>query len=586
MSSRAIALIAVWLLATGGHGHVEDLNAGNVTARAFERKLEQARELNTTAPWPESQKVLEELRPHLDRATDDQYADFVYLEARNLALAGKLEEALVLMDGVLEREMSPDRRIRTLQLAANVAINARRFEQAFDLLTEALALAEHQPEDGYTPDLFSLASYIYGQVGEFQRAVRYGRMAVEHARAVEDLRAQAAAEQRLAYVHKIAGDFGPSSTLYRDAVEHALSAGDELLVGVAEAGLADLLREHGKYESAADLIERSIERLQRTGYTSGVVEARLYWARLEKAHGNREKVEALLVPSIEQFEAEQSWDYLAEAHSMLAEIERGRGNLNRALDHYDQYMQAREKHLTIENARQLAYLQVEFDLQSKDQQLALLREQARVSELEAETHRQRVRLTMIGYIIVGFLVVILMLLLIHSTRERRRFQGLSNRDGLTGVDNHTRFFEVAEKKLEYCRQANMPFTLVLADIDHFKQVNDRCGHVTGDEVLRFVGSRLRECFGKYGVIGRIGGEEFAIALPGMPPAEAELPLQRFRESMTEIRADDTLMPVTMSFGIASPLNDSEALMQMRERADQALYEAKRAGRDRTVQADG
>lgn len=585
MTLRAIAMIAVSLLAADGHCRTEDLSAGNITAEAFGRKLAHARELNTTAPWPQSQKVLEEMRPHLDLATEDQYADFVYLEARNLTLAGESDEALAMLNEVMEGEMSPDRRIHILRLAANIAVNARRFETTFNMLTEALALAEDQSKDVYSPDLFSLASYVYTQVDELQRGFRYGQLALEEAKAIGDLRTQCSAEQRLAYVHKVAGNFEPSRKLYQDAIEHCRAAGDELFVGVAEAGLADLLRAHGKHANAVDLFERAIERLERTGYTSGVVEARLYWARLESALGNREKVEALLFSSIEQFEAEESWDYLAEAHSMLAEIERGRGNLNRALDHYDQFMQAREKHLKIENAQQLAYLQVEFDLQRKDQQLALLREQARVSELEAETHRQRVRLTIIGYVIAGFLVVILILLLIHSTRERRRFQGLSNRDGLTGVDNHTRFFEVAEKKLEHCRQSGIPFTLVLADIDHFKQVNDRFGHVTGDEVLRLVGSRLRDCFEKYGVIGRIGGEEFAIALPGMQPADAELPLQRFRESMTEIRADDSSGPVTMSFGIASPVDGLEALMQMRERADEALYEAKRAGRDRTVHAD-
>ncbi|MEX0914848.1 MAG: diguanylate cyclase [Wenzhouxiangellaceae bacterium] len=585
MSLRAIALIAIWLLAIDGHGHIKDLNAGNVTTEAFGQKLELARKLNTTAPWPESQELLEELRPHLDRATEDQYADFVYLEARNLTLAGHTDEALALLNDALEGEMSPDRRIHILRLAANIAINARRFEPAFSMLTAALALAEDQSEDVYTPALFSLASYIYTQVDELHRGFRYGQLALEEARAIDDLRMQCAAEQRLAYLHKVAGDFEPSRALYRDAIEHCLAAGDKLYVGVAEAGLADLLREHGEYESVVDLFERSIERLERTGYTSGVVEARLYWARLENAHGNWEKAEALLVPSIEQFEAEESWDYLAEAHSMLADIERGRGNLNRALDHYDQYMQAREKHLTIENAQQLAYLQVEFDMQSKDQQLALLREQARVSELEAETRRQQVRLTMIGYVIAGFLLIVLTLLLVQATRERRRFQSLSQHDGLTALSNHTRFFELAEAAYDLCQQKNVPFILILADIDHFKQVNDRNGHLAGDEVLRRVGARLRECFGKKGIIGRIGGEEFGIALPGERPEDIRDALEQFRESMTQVRTDDTPATVTMSFGIAAARATPESLTQLRERADQALYEAKHSGRDRVVYAD-
>lgn len=587
MSLRAIALIAIWLLAVDGHGQIDDLSAGNVTIEAFGQKLELARKLNTTAPWPESQELLEELRPHLDRATEDQYADFVYLEARNLTLAGHTDEALALLDEALKGEMSPDRRIHILRLAANIAINARRFEPAFSMLTTALAMAEEQSEDVDTPNLFSLASYIYTQVDELQRGFRYGRLALEEARVMDDLRMQCSAEQRLAYLHKVAGDFEPSRDLYRDAIAHCLAAGDKMYAGVAEAGLADLLREHGEYESVAGLFERSIERLERTGYTSGVVEARLYRARLENAHGNWDKAEALLVPSIEQFEVEESWDYLAEAHRMLANIERGRGNSNRALDHYDLYIQAHEKQLAIENTRQLAYLQVEFDLQSKEQQLELMREQTRVSELEAETHRQQVRLTVIGYVIAGFLLIVLALLLIQATRERRRFQSLSQRDGLTALSNHTRFFELADETCDLCRQKNIPFMLILADIDYFKQVNDRYGHIAGDKVLRRVGGRLREVFGKKGIIGRIGGEEFGIALPGRKTVkEASGLLEQLRTSLADVRADDTPIPITMSFGIALQVDEDQPLSVLRERADQALYEAKHSGRDRIVRACG
>jgi len=584
MDLRAIALTAIWLLATGAHGQPGAPETDDMTAESFKRKLEQAAEFNTTAPWPESQKVLDELRPHLELATEDQYAEFAYLEARNLTLAGNSDKALAVLERTLERGMSEESRIRVLRLAANVAVNARRYEQAFDLLVEALALAEDRPEEVYIPELFSLASYLYTQVGALERALQYGRAAVEHAQANDNLRARSAAEQRLAYVHKVAGDFDPSEELYRKAIEHGLEAGDELMAGVAEAGLADLLRAHGRHEGAGELFERSIERLERTGYASGVAEARLYRARLESALGNDERVQTLLLDSSEQFEAEQSWDYLAEAHRILADIERGRGNLDRAFEHYDIYMDAREKHLSMENDRQLAYLQVEFDLQSKNQQLALLQEKARVSELQAETRRQQFRLTLIGYGAVSVLLVVLIFLLIHATRERRRFQSLSQRDGLTALSNHTRFFELAEQACDLCRRKNLPFILILADIDHFKQVNDRNGHIAGDEVLRLVGSRLREAFGKKGIIGRIGGEEFGIAVPGQSLMDVEHALKDLRVSLTEVRASDQPIPVTMSFGVALRRDKDESLSALRERADEALYRAKRAGRDRIVQA--
>ncbi len=332
-------------------------------------------------------------------------------------------------------------------------------------------------------------------------------------------------------------------------------------------------------------IEQALERLKQVEYESGIAEASLYYARLENARGRPEHVVELLEPALEQLRTDQTWDYLAEAHRMLGDIARERGDYPRALTHYEARMDAREQHLDMERARRIAFLEVDFDMQHTEQQLALLRQQARVNELQNQTRRQQRMLSSVGYVVTGFLVVILVLLLRHATRERRRYQGLSHRDGLTGVNNHTRFFELAGQALAEARENGRPFTLVLADIDHFKQVNDHHGHLAGDEVLRRVGARLRECFSQHGSIGRIGGEEFAIALPGMRPEEVGAPLDRLRESLRSVRADDTRIPVTMSFGVGAPGSPGESLNDVRERADRGLYQAKNAGRDRVVFVD-
>ncbi|MDT8449577.1 MAG: diguanylate cyclase [Wenzhouxiangellaceae bacterium] len=570
-------LNAVWLFIAGA-GAVE------MDRSTFAQKLERAAELDVSAPWRESQQVLDEIRPYLDLATEDQRAQFVYLDARHQSLAGDLAGGLERVKVHLEHDMSDRWRLRLLRLGANVAVIARRFEDTFTLLAEALALLEQNAGSAYDEGVYSVASYVYTRVGEIERGLRYGKLATQIAEHHGTLRDQCIAPQRVGYAYKMAGEIEAARTWYERGLENCRASGDELITGVTEAGLADLLRMHGEIDRALELFDSAMARLREADFESGLAEARLYRARLENARGNHAKVRDLLEPSLDQFEAEKNWDYLAEAHEMLAEIARGHGDLALALEHYDRHMAARERHLNMVRARQLAYLEVDFDLQHKEQQLALLREQARVSELEAETQRQRVRLTIFGYVIAGFLFLVLVLLLVHATRERRRFQGLSHLDGLTGVSNHTRFFERAGEELTDCRRGNLPFTLILGDIDHFKQVNDRFGHAFGDDILRLIGSRLRESFGNDGVIGRIGGEEFAIALPGMRTDDVQEPIEKFRQALSETRAEDMPMPITMSFGIAEPRNASETLTTMRERADQALYDAKRTGRDRVVQA--
>lgn len=551
----------------------------------FQRKLDRAIELNTTTPWRESQAILDELNSHLELATDEQYAEYVYLEARNLALSGNLEGSLAKIANLLAHELTPRQRVRTYRLGANVATLARRFETAFIYLREGLQLLGESDHKLYSDGLYSLASYVYAQVGEVERGLEFAELAMEQARSHDNLRDVCYAEQRFGFLHKVGGNIDDSRRRYRNAVADCLEAGDVLSAAVSQSGLADLLRRAGEYAAAEEQFEQALERLEQVEYESGIAEASLYYARLESARGRSGRVVELLEPAVEQLRTGQTWDYLAEAHRMLGDVARERGDYPSALSHYEARLDAREKHLDMERARRIAFLEVDFDMQHTEQQLALLREQARVNELEDKTRRQQRMLSTVGYTVTGFLVVILILLLRHATRERRRYQGLSHLDGLTGINNHTRFFEVAGQALARARENGKPFTLILADIDHFKQVNDRHGHLAGDEVLRRVGARLRDCFAQHGSIGRIGGEEFAIALPGVRPKEVGVPLNRLRESLQSVRAEDTRIPVTMSFGIAAPGSTDETLNEIRERADQGLYQAKNAGRDRVVFVD-
>ena len=558
--------------------------ATNMDQQTFQRKLEHATELNISAPWRQSQAVLDELEPHLDLATADQLAQFVYLEARNLTLSGNLRGGLARVKTQLEKDMSVGLRLRLLRLGANIAVVAHRFEDTFVLLGEALALLDEPDELDSDEGVYSLAAYVYSRVGEFNRARQYAQQAILIAERESNRRDLCIAHQRLGYVDKMAGELEAAEHNYRRSIEVCLETGDDLITGVNQAGFADLLRMQGNHAAASATFEEAIERLTKAEYEGGLAEARLYWARLERERDRPDRVRELLLASLEYFEAESNWEYLAESHQMLAGIERQRGNLDDTLHHYDHFMHARERHLNLERARQLAYLEVEFDTTHKEQLLTLATERARISELEAYSQRQQLQLTLVSLGVVIMLVVALVLLLVHTTRERRRYQNLSRHDTLTSLSNHTRFFKLANMALAKSREQGGAFTLIMADIDHFKQINDHLGHSSGDRILQRVASHMKECFGESAIIGRLGGEEFGIALPGTRWTEAEFNLRRLRAALSESRANDLDIPVTLSFGVAEPIDSSETLADIRERADQALYQAKSAGRDRVQHA--
>lgn len=549
----------------------------------FQQDLDHASKLSVTASWQETEAVLNTLRPRLGEASDQQRAAYLLLQARNLALAGHLDESLRVVDELIALPLAPAQSIRAHGLGANVAMLARRYERSFELLGKGLALEPDLDDLDGLIGLLSVASYMHAQAGQPQRAIEYGQRSLDLANQSGNVRDRCLTSMRLAFAYKIAPEADQAESHYRHAIDLCEKAGDPVFKGVARSGLGDLLRQQGRLTEAEPLFDEAIVGLEAAGYAVGLDEARYYQARLLLARGQLDEAQRNLTALADGFRTAEHWDYLAESQRMLAEIARRRGDTKSAADLLLGALDAREKHLDRERALHLAFLGVEFDLQFKGQELALLREQARVAGLQEVGQRQQMRLQLLGATVAVLVALVLGLLLLHTRRERRRLLELSRRDGLTGLNNHTWFFETASQELQRAHHDGHPLTLILADIDLFKQVNDRYGHPAGDQVLRRVAELLRASFDAHGSLGRLGGEEFGISLPSTSLDDAQSLLQQFRERMAAAPPGPDGSQITMSFGIAG-LRPGESFEGLRARADVALYQAKKFGRDRVVLA--
>ncbi len=172
------------------------------------------------------------------------------------------------------------------------------------------------------------------------------------------------------------------------------------------------------------------------------------------------------------------------------------------------------------------------------------------------------------------------LLRARMARLVERLSDASRTDPLTGLLNRRGFAEVMELEMARARRGGRPLSLLIADLDHFKRLNDRVGHAEGDAALRRFASVARSCCRRVDVLGRLGGEEFALLLPDADAQRAFLVAERLRREF----ADSTpgTGRTTVSIGVASisaTHRDPQALM---EAGDQALYAAKALGRDRCV----
>ena len=173
----------------------------------------------------------------------------------------------------------------------------------------------------------------------------------------------------------------------------------------------------------------------------------------------------------------------------------------------------------------------------------------------------------------------------EQKRLENKLQEFAITDALTGIFNHRHFYELYEKEYNRAIRKEHPLSLVMFDLDHFKQINDTYGHLAGDQILKEVSMVCKGLLRTYDVFARYGGEEFIIILPETNSQEAAALAERLRTAIEDhkFHIEDYEVDVTISLGVSSLQSDQEiSSEELIEYTDRALYDSKREGRNRVT----
>lgn len=166
----------------------------------------------------------------------------------------------------------------------------------------------------------------------------------------------------------------------------------------------------------------------------------------------------------------------------------------------------------------------------------------------------------------------------------KEVEELATTDSLTGLDTRRHFMESFHEEFIRAKTKELPLSLMMIDVDHFKRINDEHGHVTGDQVLREMAQIIMDCMREVDICGRFGGEEFCVVLPDTDKQGGLLVAERIRIAVNEkeIHALDIDLNLSVSVGVASFPEDGALVEELIDKADWALYRAKKSGRNRVV----
>lgn len=425
--------------------------------------------------------------------------------------------------------------------------------------------------------------YSDENVGEYDKAISYYRQLLEQDRAANARLGEATTRYNIASALEKKGAYAQALTEYRQALETYTAAGDRSSTAETERAIGSLLVRQGKAEEALPWIERAQRRFADLGDEESFERCRLPRARALRALGRLREAGAELDLAERHFRSSHNPRFLARIYAEMAELHAAAGDWRKAYEASVAYRNAQAQLDRRAREEQTSRLRVQFDTAKKEQEnRALLIENAHRGEALRSAERMRT-LQRVTIMLGAALLLLLGMMALQQLQKGHRLRLLAMTDDLTGLPNRRGILDALERGLSAHREDGRPLSIAVFDIDHFKHINDAHGHHGGDRVLETIAAVARARTPEGGSVGRLGGEEFLMVLPGMDAAAACRVAEALREAVSAgagLGLPDDATRVTISLGVAGAQADERSETLLR-RADDALYRAKREGRDRT-----
>lgn len=534
-----------------------------------------------TANYPEFATLLASVEQQRDQLPKTERERLQYLEAWKSAYDGDSQTALARLTILMAESKDPTIRVRAGATAVNMLIFARHYEDAFVRLSSVLDLLPEVTDGRARQQALLNAAELYDGVGQYELAVSYAQQVIDANWAGRGL--CKGLQQKMLALYD-GGKIKSVGAELRGAIDECVRVNEPTYTGALRVIAAQTLINQKKPDEAITLLKQHYDEVKATRNPRLTGEWDSVLADAYRRKGLPALAQLFATYVTDAAGKDEYTEGLVTAYLVLYEVAKERGDFKAALEYHEQFAAADKAYLSDLSARHLAYQKVNHENIANKLQVDALNKQNHVLQLERELTSKAVETSRLYIVLLTMSVVFIGLWAYRTKRSQLHFQSLSRLDGLTGICNRPHFIELAEKALDASRRTGEQLCILLCDLDHFKSINDKYGHATGDFVLKRTVAVCKVHLNKHEIFGRFGGEEFGFLLPSCGPEDARHRAEQLRAAIAGITAyqGSTKATVSASFGIATTSASGHELGQLLAHADSALYEAKRLGRNRVV----
>jgi len=524
-------------------------------------------------------KIINKLNSNKKTLTNEQVHYLNYLIAYQQSITGKLQEAIIIYKNIIKSNASIELKFRANSSIINTFAITQDWAKGLFHLSNNVELIKQLSNVEVKQNGLIVSALFYNLIGQYELGRHYASSVLT---ATKDARALCLANQLILEAKFKLKQINANDIKINQAIDLCVKENEIIMASAIRTYLAKFYMNNNDALRAKELLLQTVNLIEATNYTPVIAKYYSLLAEIYFKENNSGISAEYANKTLIKTSSSGNSKPLILAHSLLYKIELQNNNHQKALKHYIKYAEADKAHLKNEKAKHLAFQLAEHKSLEQKNQIALLNKKNDLLTTEQALIHANAENTRL---IIMVLVLTLSVLTFWGYRlliAHKRIKELAEYDALTGIYNRGHFTQVANNAIKYCQSAEQALSLIMFDLDHFKNINDSYGHACGDWALKKVAEVCKSIGRQNDIFARLGGEEFCILLTSCDSKAAQLRAEACRQAIAEIITTDSgfEFSITASFGVTEVKISGFELEQLLADADSATYSSKHAGRNK------